>query len=357
MKVKSESADDYWKRNNTCVEALTTLILTKMTADMLRQITHGCGGDNAIEGINQQLQDECWKKLEHPEWFGEHGSPYYIKPYLALCVKLDLGEQAYAYLNNPNNFPHYYYEETPETPDPSAIKKEISSDTTIQPLPEPKVEFEPELCVGDYAVTRDGTFEVFEVRKSDILKDKVSYEYLLKTNEGNKWYHESAIEGMGETCSLGVPVQRACQDESCIMCEKRILKGEKLVCIDLEPEESDEEEAQEQEEAEEPKDTSRIPIILKITAKISKRELTPQNQHPISLDINGKAHPYVSSGSDFGSASSHDTVEEAKNSLQEWISLEKKWFTESYGRPIIVKLNTINEVNQPKQQNLSAYFG
>jgi hypothetical protein len=108
----------------------------------------------------------------------------------------------------------------------------------------------------------------------------------------------------------------------------------------------------------EPKNTSssHIPIILEITAKISKRELTPQNPHPISLDINGKAHPYVSSGSDFGSASSHDTVEEATNSLHEWIKQQKSWFLESYHRPIVMELNTMNEINQPKQQNLSAFF-
>jgi hypothetical protein len=105
----------------------------------------------------------------------------------------------------------------------------------------------------------------------------------------------------------------------------------------------------------EPKDTSRIPIILTITAKITKRELTPQNQHPISLNINGKAHPYVSSGSDFGAGSSHDTVEEALKDLHEWISQQKQWFTESYHRPITVKLETVNEVTT-KQQNLQAYF-
>ena len=109
------------------------------------------------------------------------------------------------------------------------------------------------------------------------------------------------------------------------------------------------------EEEHEPKDTSRIPIILEITAKITKRELTPQNQHPISLNIDGKAHPYVSSGSDFGYVSSHDTLDEALKDLHEWISQQKQWFTESYHRPIIVKLETVNDVTT-KQQNLSAYF-
>ena len=105
----------------------------------------------------------------------------------------------------------------------------------------------------------------------------------------------------------------------------------------------------------EPKDTSRIPIILAITATITKRELTPQNQHPISLNINGKAHPYVSSGSDFGAGSTHDTVDEALKDLHQWISQQKQWFTESYHRPIIVKLETINEVTT-KQQNLQTYY-
>jgi len=108
------------------------------------------------------------------------------------------------------------------------------------------------------------------------------------------------------------------------------------------------------EEEHEPKDTSQIPITLEITAKITKRELTSENQHPISLDIDGKAYPYVSSGSFFGLCSSHDTVEEAVKSLHEWISQQKQWF-KCYGRRIIVKLETVNEVTV-KQQNLQAYF-
>jgi hypothetical protein len=109
------------------------------------------------------------------------------------------------------------------------------------------------------------------------------------------------------------------------------------------------------EEEHEPKDTSQIPIILEITAKITKRELTPENQHPISLDIDGKAHPYVSSGSNFGYVSSHDTLDEALKALHEWISQQKQWFTTGYHRRIIVKLETVNEVTT-KQQNLQAYF-
>ena len=124
---------------------------------------------------------------------------------------------------------------------------------------------------------------------------------------------------------------------------------------DFEEEEEKIEEEEEVEEEEEPKDTSHIPITLKITAKITKRELTSQNQHPISLDIDGEAYPYVSSGSAFGYVSSHDTLDEALKDLHEWISQQKQWFTEGYHRPVIVKLETINEATT-KQQNLQAYF-
>jgi len=46
---------------------------------------------------------------------------------------------------------------------------------------------------------------------------------------------------------------------------------------------------------------------------------------------------------------------EAVKELNDWIQSEKKWFTESYHRPIIVKLETINDVTT-KQQNLQAFF-
>ena len=100
------------------------------------------------------------------------------------------------------------------------------------------------------------------------------------------------------------------------------------------------------------KDTSTIPIILDITAKISKREPSQQNPDLISLMVNGTAGPYVSSGSFFGACSSHDTVEEATNSLHEWIKQQKQWFIESYARHIIVKSHVENEVNKLKQSTL-----
>jgi len=114
IRVKGEGADAYWQRNNTCVDYLTKLILTKMSEEQIKKITHSCGGDNAIEGINQQLQDDCWSKLEHPEWFGKYGSPYYIKPYLVLCLKLGLGAEAYQFLNEGTAFPRMPPEEQEE---------------------------------------------------------------------------------------------------------------------------------------------------------------------------------------------------------------------------------------------------
>jgi len=112
IRVKGEGADAYWKRNDTCVDYLKGLILKKMTPEMLRKMTHSCGGNNAIEGMTQQLQDECWSKIQHPEWFGN--SSYYIKHYLALCIKLDLGDEAYKFLNEGTAFPRMPPEEVDE---------------------------------------------------------------------------------------------------------------------------------------------------------------------------------------------------------------------------------------------------
>ena len=144
--------------------------------------------------------------------------------------------------------------------------------------------------------------------------------------------------------NLFLPFIRSDQDRNMIL---HYLTGD-------EEEDEYQEEEPEEEEEEEPKDTTNIPITLDMVARISRREPTVENKHPISLDIDGKAYPYVSSGSFFGLYSSHDTVEEAVKSLHEWISQQKQWF-KCYGRRIIVKLETVNEVTV-KQQNLQAYF-
>jgi len=345
--VVSETVDEYWQRNNTCVEALTKIILTKMSVEELSKTRWSC---HNMKDISEEVMDECWKKVEHPEWFGT--SPYYIKPYLALCVKLGLGDQAYTFLNSPGAFPHvrpmppfkvgdtvkHYLsglgviesidgataevhfdngstlhvglgdcdlaaEQRPltipcwkegctsplklitfpcyqcdnghqfngRTGERSEVLKNVQIAVRVeQPLkidikPPPeivddkevKVSFrkimsappntesprEQDFFVDERVVTEDGdTFEVVEVRKSNIVKNQETYDYLLKTPEGNKWYHESAIDTLEPTCSFGVPVRLATQDESCVTCEKRILKGNELICIDLLPEEEEAEE-------------------------------------------------------------------------------------------------------------------
>ena len=60
--------------------------------------------DYASSCVTEEFMEECWRTaIEHPEWFGH--SDYYIKPYLALAVKLGLGDQAYQYLNEGTAFP------------------------------------------------------------------------------------------------------------------------------------------------------------------------------------------------------------------------------------------------------------
>jgi len=97
---------------------------------------------------------------------------------------------------------------------------------------------------------------------------------------------------------------------------------------------------------------SNEPIILEVTANISRREPTPQNPHLISLWIDSDQYPHVSSKA-LGGVSSHDTVEEAKASLQRWIQHTKEWL-QDYRRPIEVKLKVVNQLE--KQQDLVQFF-
>jgi len=184
LRVKGEGFDAYWQRNNTCVDHLTSLILKKMTPEMLRQMTHSCGGDNAIEGINQQLQDECWSKLEHPEWFGKHGSPYYIKPYLALCVKLGLGDEAYKFLNEGTAFPRMPPEEYEEAHRTAEEKAQIG---------EPK----------DKAPEKPTTETIVQQLPCD-------------TGECDK-----CPDPCTDKCSMGIPLSQAGKDEVCLTCQTR----------------------------------------------------------------------------------------------------------------------------------------
>ena len=315
------SADPYWKRNNTCIDYLKSLVIYKLaepsrqtieqeqdpvrklqlSAQILKEAEAKLTPRAISEEISEQFQKECWSKLEHPEWFeteGHYGSPYYIKPYLALAVKHGLGEQAYKFLNDPTKFPHV--NEPPETP-----IEEKTSDS-----------------YGDWTVYFDASNKKWFLHNEKTATDSKLFD------------HKPTLDEIKEAVT---PDEEDIDDDEVEVGDELIdEEGHRGIVV-------------------EPKDTSRIPIILTITAKITKRELTPQNQHPISLDINGKAHPYVSSGSDFGAGSSHDTVEEAVKDLNDWIQSQKAWFTESYHRPITVKLETVNDVTT-KQQNLQAFF-
>jgi len=84
-------------------------------------------------------------------------------------------------------------------------------------------------------------------------------------------------------------------------------------------------------------------IILKVEAIIARREPTKLNPYPISLSINGRAYPRISSGSYFGFGGSYNDVKEAKNALEKYLENEIEWFEKSYFRPVKVKLTVKNE--------------
>jgi hypothetical protein len=83
-------------------------------------------------------------------------------------------------------------------------------------------------------------------------------------------------------------------------------------------------------------------LWLEIVARIEKCQPTELNPHPIALWIEGRAYPHVSSGSHFGSVTSHNTVEEALEELHEIVEAEKKWFSR-YGRPVAVKQRVFHD--------------
>ena len=85
-------------------------------------------------------------------------------------------------------------------------------------------------------------------------------------------------------------------------------------------------------------------IILKVEAIIAKREPTELNPCPISLWVNGKAYPKVSSGSHFGYGASFNTIEEAEEGLKEYLDDLVDWFRKSYFRPIRLRLTLRNEI-------------
>jgi hypothetical protein len=94
------------------------------------------------------------------------------------------------------------------------------------------------------------------------------------------------------------------------------------------------------------------PITLEITATISKVSPTPQNPNTVELKLDGRAYPYVTSGSPFGFIGSYTTVQKAKAELQHLVEDYKAWFS-SYGRPVELKLKTTNNA---EQQDLTQYI-
>ncbi len=72
------------------------------------------------------------------------------------------------------------------------------------------------------------------------------------------------------------------------------------------------------------------PIVMEIVFEIREDG---------SLRYDGKAHPHVSSGSIFGGLRDY----ESKEQIKQLVEREKRWFTSSYGRPIIKKITIKDE--------------
>jgi len=176
IRVKGEGADFYWQRNNTCVDYLKRLILTKMSEGELKKKTWGC---HNIEGITEEFMDECWRTgVEHPEWFGH--SDYYIKPYLALCFQLGLGDQAYQFLNEGTAFPRMPPEEV--------IQEDVKQESEQNQASNPSKQDTP-------SNTLDLPCETEECDKCpDPCTDK---------------------------CSMGISPSQAGKDEACLTCQVR----------------------------------------------------------------------------------------------------------------------------------------
>ena len=77
-------------------------------------------------------------------------------------------------------------------------------------------------------------------------------------------------------------------------------------------------------------DEQLVPIIMEIIFEIDDE----------GMMWNGKAHPNISSGSNFGGAI--PPVEDYKKRINELITMERDWFKESYDRPVKQKVTVID---------------
>lgn len=87
-----------------------------------------------------------------------------------------------------------------------------------------------------------------------------------------------------------------------------------------------------------PTERNVAPIILRVEATIRRKQPSPLNPDRISLSVDGKAYPHVSSGSRFGYGATFSTFEEAEKGLHEYIASLVEWYETSYARPVKVKL-------------------
>lgn len=82
-----------------------------------------------------------------------------------------------------------------------------------------------------------------------------------------------------------------------------------------------------------------IPIIVEIVFTIKHN-----SRDGLSLWYEGKAHPHVSSGCSFGGCCDYVDKEQIKHKIAQ----ECAWFKASYGRPVIEKIQIVDE---RKKQN------
>jgi len=97
-------------------------------------------------------------------------------------------------------------------------------------------------------------------------------------------------------------------------------------------------------------------ITLEIQAEISKFTPTPDNPSTVSVIVEGKAYPDVSSGSPFGYSFTCNSLEEAIAKIREYAEEQKKWFENSYFRPVKVKLSIKDNLAPAKQTALADFF-
>jgi len=88
---------------------------------------------------------------------------------------------------------------------------------------------------------------------------------------------------------------------------------------------------------------------------LSNKKISEEQLIPITMEIefsvkdeslwwNGKAYPKVSSGCSFGGVISYKN----KKQIDEIVTSQKRWFKESYGRPIKEKITINDLINKQK---------